>query len=98
MNKEYTELVSVILCVYNCEKFLTCSIESILKQTYSNFELIIINDGSTDSSQTIIDELSLTDSRIKVHRNKINIGLTKSLNIAINISKGQHILGKMPMI
>ena len=62
--------ISVLLPAYNAEKFLKESIDSILCQTYSNFELIIINDGSNDNTQTIID--ANDDSRIQVITNSQN--------------------------
>jgi len=82
-------LVSVILPVYNCEKYIYDSIKSILNSSYVNFELIIINDGSTDSSEKIIK--SFNDNRINYLKNKTNIGLVKSLNIAINSVSGDFI-------
>lgn len=82
-------LISVILPVYNGEKFLRKAIDSILKQTYKNFELIIINDGSTDKSAAIIE--SISDSRIKVINNRNNLRLPRSLNIGISLAKGEYI-------
>lgn len=81
--------VSVVMPVYNSEKFLRSAIESILNQTFSNFEFIIINDGSTDTSHKIIS--SYRDKRIKIIKNKKNIGLAKSLNKGIKIAKGEYI-------
>ncbi len=80
--------VSVIMSVYNGERFLSESIESILNQTFNDFEFIIINDGSTDSTEKILE--SYNDSRIKVSNQK-NVGLTKSLNKAIKLSNGKYI-------
>ena len=56
--------VSVIIPVYNAENFLEQSIQSVINQTYSNIEIIIINDGSTDESAEICKKISLTDERI----------------------------------
>ena len=81
--------VTVLMSVYNGEKYLQESIESILNQTFSDFEFLIINDGSTDSSRDII--LSYFDNRIKLIDNKENIGLSKSLNIGIHRAKGKYI-------
>lgn len=83
-------LVSVVMAVYNGEKFLVKSIESILCQTLKNFEFIIVNDGSTDSSLKIIQEFSKKDSRIRVI-NKLNSGLTHSLNCGIDVARGEWI-------
>lgn len=82
--------VSVIMSVYNDEQYLSEAIDSILNQTYSKFEFIIINDGSTDSSSEILDEYKRKDSRVIVINQK-NVGLTKSLNKAIKLSTGDYI-------
>lgn len=87
MNKKLK--VSVLMSVYNGEMYLKEAIESILKQTYKNFEFLIIDDASTDSSLKIIK--SFKDKRIKVFRNKNNLGLTKSLNIGIKLAKYKYI-------
>lgn len=83
-------LVSVILPVYNSESFLIKSIESILAQNYSNFEFILINDGSTDNCLSILEFYSNLDSRIKLI-NRPNQGLINSLNEGIALSNGQYI-------
>ena len=67
--------VSVLMCVYNDGSRLKKSIDSIIKQTLNDFEFIIVNDGSTDSSLRIIK--SCNDSRIKLINNKNNLGLSK---------------------
>jgi glycosyltransferase involved in cell wall biosynthesis len=82
-------LVSVLMPVYNAGDFVKGSIESILKQSYSNFELIIINDGSTDTSEEII--LSIKDPRIQYFKNESNLGLIKTLNKGIDLCKGEYI-------
>lgn len=84
-------LVSVIMSVYNSEKYLNKAIESILKQTYTNLEFIIINDGSTDSSLKIIRKYLNIDNRIKLIDNIENKGLIYSLNKGIELSKGKYI-------
>ena len=83
-----TDLVSVVLPVYNGSQYLRQSIESILQQSYRNFELIIINDGSQDDSQKIID--SYNDSRIRAFE-QANIGLAATLNKGISLAKGRWI-------
>jgi glycosyltransferase involved in cell wall biosynthesis len=82
-------LVSVILPAYNCEKYIAASVASIIEQVYDNFELIIINDGSTDHTATILH--SITDQRVRVINNEVNKGLIYSLNRAIDESKGEYI-------
>jgi glycosyltransferase involved in cell wall biosynthesis len=83
-------LVSVIMPVYNSERFLEESISSILKQTHSDFEFIIINDGSTDNSLKIIKKFLKIDNRI-ILINKKNSGIVESLNEGIKISRGKYI-------
>ena len=82
--------ISVIMPVYNSEKYLVQSIDSILKQTYKDFEFIIIDDGSTDNSLSIIN--SYKDNRIKVITNKNNVGISKSLNLGVLNSSGDYIV------
>ncbi|WP_165040336.1 glycosyltransferase family 2 protein [Dysgonomonas sp. ZJ709] len=81
--------ISVIMPVYNGESFVEKAISSILNQSYTNFELIIINDGSTDSSEQII--LSFKDTRIVYLKNEVNLKLIKSLNKGIVFAKGRYI-------
>tara|TARA_B100000575_G_scaffold294584_1_gene311783 strand:- start:3711 stop:4397 length:687 start_codon:yes stop_codon:yes gene_type:complete len=83
--------ISVLMSVYNDEKTLERSIESILKQTFKNFELLINDDSSTDDSFKIIKNFSNIDSRIKFFQNENNTGLTKSLNKLIGQSSGEFI-------
>ena len=82
------KLISIILPVYNCENFIKESITSILLQTYKNFELLIINDGSTDSTEIIAN--SFNDKRIIIH-NTNHSGLINALNYGINKAKGDFI-------
>ena len=74
------ELVSVLLSTYNSEETLGKSINSLLNQTYKNLEILISDDGSTDSTKEICKKFQLKDERILLFSNKKNIGLTKSLN------------------
>ena len=81
-------LVSVIIPVYNQEKYLPETIESVLNQTYSNFELILINDGSVDSSSAIMERYAAKDSRIiPIHIE--NGGKPNAINIAALVAKGE---------
>lgn len=80
--------LSVLLCTYNDEKYIKLAINSVLCQTYDNFEFIIVNDGSTDDTQKIIE--SFKDSRIKLF-NKENTGLIDSLNFGISKTQGEYI-------
>src|SRR5215212_8979259 len=81
--------ISVILPVYNGEKFLGQAIESILGQSFPDFELIIVNDGSGDNSENII--LSYTDKRVVYLKNQENSGLVSSLNRGVSVAKGKYI-------
>ena len=82
--------ITVLMSVYNSEHFLIDSINSVLNQTFTKFEFIIINDGSTDSSLKIINQFALSDNRIKVI-NKSNSGTYDCLNIGIERAKGEWI-------
>ncbi len=88
MNK--TPDVSIIMAVFNGEEFIEDSIKSVLKQTFKNFEFIIVDDGSIDNSLKIIKSYQAIDSRIKIITQKNN-GLAKSLNVGIKNSKGKYI-------
>lgn len=79
------------MSVFNGEKYLDESIESILNQTYKNFEFIIVDDASFDKTSEILRYWLNKDHRVKVITNDNNIGLTKSLNKAIKIAQGKHI-------
>ncbi len=86
---ENTPLVSILMAVYNGEKFLREAIESMLNQTYRNFEFLIINDGSTDSTEEII--LSYNDERIRYIKNETNLKLIASLNKGLDLANGKYI-------
>lgn len=79
--------ISVIVPVYNSEKYLSSCIESIVKQSFSDFELILVNDGSTDKSGLICDEYVKKDKRIRVLHQK-NKGQAAARNSAIKVAKG----------
>lgn len=81
--------ISILLPVYNGADFLQIAVESILKQTYNHWELIIIDDGSTDSTFEILSQFR--DPRIHVYQNQSNIGITKTLNRALKLAKGDFI-------
>ena len=83
--------ISVIMSVYNGETYLAEAIESIIKQTFKNWELIIINDCSTDSTSEILSSFASNDERIKVFTNEVNLKLPSSLNKAISLCKGKYI-------
>lgn len=84
------ELISVILPIYNVEKYLRRSIESVIKQKYKNLEIILVNDGSSDSSPNICEEYKEKDKRITVIH-KENGGLSSARNAGVDRAKGEII-------
>ncbi len=83
--------ISVIMPAYNTEKYLEESIKSILNQTFTNFEFIIINDGSKDNTKKIIEIYKKKDKRIILLNNPKNLGLQVSLNRGLKLAKGKYI-------
>jgi len=91
-NTSNNPLVSVIMPAYNAEKYVGLAIESILNQSYKNFEFIVIDDASSDKTTEIIRTFQKKDQRIIVIINKKNIGVTKSLNKAVKRARGKYII------
>lgn len=83
--------ISVIVPVYNARKYLRHCVDSILAQSFSDFELLLIDDGSTDNSRTICDEYASNDSRIHVFH-KPNGGVSSARNFGLDCSKGEYII------
>lgn len=81
--------ISVVMPAYNAEKYITEAIDSILNQTYTDFEFIIINDGSTDNTEDII--LSYKDERIVYLKNEKNSGIVYTLNRGLDVARGEYI-------
>lgn len=84
-------LVSIIVPAYNVEKYITCCIDSILRQTYNNMEVIIVNDGSTDHTLEVLQQYQKKDSRITLI-NQQNCGVSGSRNTALKCAKGDYVL------
>jgi len=82
-------LISIVVPVYNVEKYLKTCVDSIIKQTYKNIEIILVNDGSSDSSGKLCDEIKQNDKRIKV-LHKSNGGLSDARNTGVSISNGYY--------
>lgn len=82
--------ISVIVPVYNCDKFIDTTVNSIVNQTYKNLEIILVNDGSIDSSPEICDAWAEKDSRIKVIH-KLNGGASSARNAGLDIASGDYI-------
>ena len=87
MNKP---LISIVVPIYNVEAYLVNTVESILKQSYANLEVILVDDGSTDSSGKISDDLAKYDKRIRVVHKK-NGGLSDARNIGIEMAEGKYL-------
>ena len=83
--------ISIVLPVFNGEKYIGGAIESILSQTYKNFELIIVDDCSEDTTQTIIREYAKSDKRIKIITNESNMKLPRSLNVGFAATTGEYL-------
>lgn len=84
-------LISVIMSTYNSEDTVKKSIESIISQSYKNFELLIIDDASTDDTLKIINLYQEKYKNIKIYKNQKNIGLTRCLNILLDKTNGEYI-------
>lgn len=84
--------ISVLMPVYNGQKYLKTSIESILGQTFRDFEFIIVDDGSTDKSWEIIEGYKRKDKRIVALRNKHNIGTSRTLNLGLSVTSGKYVV------
>jgi glycosyltransferase involved in cell wall biosynthesis len=93
MSKNFVDspLVSIIMPAYNEEDFVEEAVESILRQTYQNFIFIIIDDGSTDKTHTILEKFADLDKRIILYQNPKNIGYTNSLNYGLSLTNSKYI-------
>ncbi|MCC7160286.1 glycosyltransferase family 2 protein [Candidatus Nomurabacteria bacterium] len=87
MNK----LVSIILPTYNGAVRISDAIKSVLNQSYTNWELLVIDDGSKDNTKEIVENFTKTDSRVKYIKNENNLGIQKTLNKGIREAKGEYI-------
>lgn len=85
------DLISVIIPVYNVEKYLRKCLDSVVSQTYNNLEILIVDDGSTDCSGQICDEYAEKDDRIQVFH-QLNGGLSKARNTGIDLSTGDYLM------
>lgn len=90
MNNDYSPLISVIIPVYKVEQFLKRCVDSVLSQTYTNLEIILVDDGSPDLCPKICDDYAALDSRIKVVHKK-NGGLSSAKNAGLDTCKGEYI-------
>lgn len=90
MSTNKKSLISVLVAIYNVEKYLPQCIDSILTQTYHNLEIVLVDDGSTDNSGKICDEYAAKDSRVKVIHKK-NGGLVSARNAGLDVATGKYI-------
>lgn len=82
--------ISICIPIYNAEKYLSSAIQSVLNQTYKDYELILLNDGSNDASLNIMNKFAQSDNRIKVINDGLNKGLVFRLNQSVNLAKGEY--------
>ena len=90
MNTEKSPLISVIVPVYKVEKYLPACLDSLLAQTYRNFELIVVNDGSPDSCWQIMQRYAAQDARVRIF-NKENGGVSSARNFGLDVAMGEYI-------
>src|SRR5690606_25009884 len=83
-------LLSVLVPVYNAEKFVEEALSSILKQTYSNLEILICDDGSTDNTSQVLEKLN-SDARIRIFQNQTNLGKNETCSFLLGKAKGEYV-------
>ncbi|MDZ7752514.1 MAG: glycosyltransferase family 2 protein [Gammaproteobacteria bacterium] len=86
--------VSVVMAVHNEERYVTGAVESILGQSFADFEFLIVDDASTDGTPGLLEAFAVRDPRIRILTNPTNLGLTKSLNVALTAARG-HLVARM---
>jgi len=91
MQKEFEPVVSVVMPAYNCRSYIRQAVESVMGQTFSDWELLIINDCATDDTLAVARELAAGDPRIRVLSNEKNLGVSKTRNRGIAEAKGKYI-------
>jgi teichuronic acid biosynthesis glycosyltransferase TuaG len=87
----FEDLVSIIMPTYNCGNFIGGSLDSVISQTYKNWEIIIVDDCSTDDTEGVVKKYSLIDDRIKYYKLKKNSGAAVARNKAVDIANGTYI-------
>ncbi len=85
------ELVTILMPTYNGAQWIKKAIESVLDQSYVDWELLVLNDGSNDSTELIVSQIAQNDPRVRYLKNEDNLGIQKTLNKGINESKGEYI-------
>lgn len=92
LNSRHKPRVSVLMPVYNAGRFLADAVRSILGQTYKDFELIIVDDGSTDATADILSDVAKKDLRVRLIRNESNLGIVQALNKGLSICQGEYVV------
>lgn len=90
-SKTMQPLISVLMPMFNAAPYVAEAIQSIQRQTYTHWELVVIDDNSTDDSVAIVKKLAKTDSRIKLHRNPKNLGIGATMNRALHFAKSTYL-------
>lgn len=85
-----TKLVSVVIPVYNAERYLKECLESVMNQTYKNLQIVVVDDASTDRSKEIIKEFGHKDKRVIILSNETNLGISKTRNVGLSIAIGDY--------
>ncbi|OZN24964.1 glycosyl transferase family 2 [Actinobacillus seminis] len=88
---DMNKLVSVLVPAYNVSSYVREALSSVLAQTYKHLEIIVIDDGSTDNTGEILNQLAKSDTRLRIIHNEKNIGIIKTLNKGLNLAKGDYI-------
>ena len=91
LNQRQVPAVSVIMPAYNMERFIAQAIRSVMAQTMTDWELLVIDDGSSDRTCAIVEELAAKDSRVRLYRNTSNVGVAKTRNRGVDLSRGEFI-------
>ena len=91
MAEQKQPLVTVVMPAYNAEAYVEKAIRSVIHQTYSNWELVVVDDRSTDGTYEIIQRVAAEDGRIKAYRNEQNMGVARSRNFGILQGEGKYI-------
>ena len=84
------KLVSVVIASYNQKNVISETVFSVLAQTYKNLEIIISDDGSTDGTRELLESMAITDTRIKLHLQEKNLGITSNYNFLVNQATGRR--------
>lgn len=84
--------VSVLMPVFNSSRYIKESVESVLSQSFNDFEFVIVDDGSTDETPAILEEYALQDNRIRIIRNEKNMGIVYALNRGLKVCHGDYIV------